>query len=274
MSDFFTEQSRLVRIMNSDTCALCDNKEAKLCSTCEDTAFCAEGCQAEGERIHKILCAAKGEWRRSTPRPDEDSFIAIYFPVDGTGPEFYWSNHRLMVQTNETTGLVEKSDLLSIDNDEVTSRDTEITHNLATKNKLSNPLTITVRDYRGGDGSTVNLSILEMTQGDQRGLWAGPAVLYRWQDHISNTDLAYFAAFLKTAKDTAGSLKHALRINELDHVEKTRPELFKVVKEKIAAGKEARKAANATAENSEFELEVPKETPRKIRVHFVLMVGD
>ncbi|KAH7386478.1 hypothetical protein BKA64DRAFT_759175 [Cadophora sp. MPI-SDFR-AT-0126] len=274
MSDFFTELARLAGTANTMPCAVCDSKEAQICATCEDAAFCTKDCQAKGERIHKLLCAIKEEWGDSNPRPDEDSYIALYFPVDGTGPQFYWSNHRLKVQTNDTTGVIEKVDLLSIDNDEVTSGDIEITHNFSTRNKLPHPLTFTVRDCRGTDGSTANLSILELTQGDQCGFWAGPAVLYRWQDHISNADLTYFAAFLKTYKDTAGSLKHALRANELEHVEDSRPELFNTIKENIAAAKDERKCARVTPENSEDELEEPKETPRRIRLRLVLKGGD
>ncbi|KAK0111658.1 hypothetical protein ONS95_002003 [Cadophora gregata] len=270
MSGFFIEQSRLAVTMSSMPCALCDSKEATLCPTCEDAAFCTKHCQAEGEWIHKFLCAIKDEWGRSNPRPNEDSYIAIYFPVDGTGPEFYWSNHRLKVQKNELTGTLERSDLLSVDSDEVNSGNIEITHNLVTKNKLPYPLTFTLRDCRGVDGSTVNLSILEMTQGDQRGLWAGPAVLYRFKDHISIADLTYFATCLKTFKDPAGSLNHAFQLNKLENVEKSRPELFAAVKGKVAAKMYARKVANASPENSEVEVVKPKETPQKVRIRLVL----
>ena len=108
-----------------------------------------------------------------------------------------------------------------------------------------------------------------MTQGDQRGLWAGPAVLHRWQDHISTADLTYFATFLKSAKDKTGSLKHALQVNDLEHVQKTRPELFRAVTEKIAAGKEERKAANAAEQNDAVEVEGSMAIPKRVQLRLV-----
>jgi len=267
--DFLAEPTRLMRKAESMPCALCDSKEALMCSTCEEAAFCIKDCQAEGERIHKILCRIKEQYVHSNPQPNDSSYLALYFPIDGTGPEFYWSNHRLKVHTNEATGQIAKMDLLSVDGEEVTSGNIDITHNLATKNRLAKPLTFTLRDCRGTDGSKANLSILEMTQGDQRGLWAGPAVLYRWQDHISTADLTYFATFLKTAKDKACSLKHALRVNELEDVEKSRPDLFTAVKEKIAAGKKERKGANAAEENNEVEVEGSMPIPKRVQLRLV-----
>lgn len=233
--------------MNTLVCEICGSRAGIICTDCEDACFCEGSCRAKGERIHNLVCTELEKWGYATPRPDEQSYIAISLPVDGTGPEFYWSKGRYKVQTNETTRVVEKIDLLSVNGDEVMSGNVEITHNLATKKKLPHPFTFSMRDRRGIDGSTVNLSILEMTRGDQRGLWAGPAVLHRNKEHISLSDLTYFATFLDTFKDEAGLLKHALRVDGLRDVEMTRPGIFNEVKESARSRKEMARARKEMA---------------------------
>ncbi|KAH9214304.1 hypothetical protein DL95DRAFT_504214 [Leptodontidium sp. 2 PMI_412] len=237
---------------NSLACALCDSKDAVLC-ICKEAAFCEPGCRAKCLRVHNLLCVEMNRWGFATPRPDDKSYIGIYFPVDGTGPELYWSKNRFKIQKNETTGLVEEIDLLSVDDDEVTSGEVQINCNVATKNELPVPLILSVRDARGCDGSQVNLSILEMTRGDQRGVWAGPAILFCQNEHISIADLTYFSSFLKTFRDKAGSLKHALRVGELAHVQLERPGLFAEVKEMAKIRKEARDTASGPSASPEFE---------------------
>ncbi|CZT53353.1 uncharacterized protein RSE6_14850 [Rhynchosporium secalis] len=238
------------------TCALCDSEDAVLCTLCKDTAFCARGCNVTGERIHKLLCPEIERWGQSTARPTEDSYIGILFPENGTSPEFYWSQGRYKLHTNEITGLVERIDLLSVNGKEVTSGDIEIACNLATKNEIPIPFIFSMRDRRVSDGSSVNLSILEMTRGDQRGVWAGPAVIYCRNEHVCLADLTFFTTFLEFYRDKAGSLKHAIRVGELSHVESGRPQLFNEVRQFAQVRKQARKvlAAPVSVKRVRFDL--------------------
>ncbi|KAH7317864.1 hypothetical protein BKA65DRAFT_570398 [Rhexocercosporidium sp. MPI-PUGE-AT-0058] len=246
--------------LNKLTCALCDSEDAVPC-TCKSAAFCQASCEAECKRVHNLLCEKLNRWGWETPRPAEDCFIGIYYPVDGTEPELYWSRGRLKVQKSETTGMLEEIDLLSVDEDEVISGDVEINCNVATKSAIPVPLNFVVRDTRGIDGSQVNLSILETTRGDQRGLWAGPAVLFCHNEHVSLADLTYFTNFIKMFRDKEGSLKHALRVGQLSHVEITRPDLFNAVKEMAGIRKEARDAASGPSASPELENRGIKKKP-------------
>jgi hypothetical protein len=80
--------SETLLIMVGANSILC-NKPGRPCAPCKSTAYCSVECQQTDWPLHKLLCK---KFSSFSPRPDSDSKLGLYFPVDSKVPELIWVN--------------------------------------------------------------------------------------------------------------------------------------------------------------------------------------
>jgi hypothetical protein len=171
-------------------CTVCNKHGAAIGKgcICSSTAYCSEQCQTKDEANHNLLCKKYAEMIGSKERPTPAANIAILFPLQGMppnskamDPELIWFERSgaMKVELDKVTGKVVRIPCLGKDNPK--PAETEFKHNLAHKFKLDHTLCVTYRQaMRFEDidiNSRVNLSIVQITNGDVKDLWKGSVVV-------------------------------------------------------------------------------------------------
>lgn len=68
-------------------CPTCTEAVKLTCDTCHGVSYCSEECQETDWPAHKLLCNTYKDFQE---RPNENMRRTIYFPPDGSKPEFVW----------------------------------------------------------------------------------------------------------------------------------------------------------------------------------------
>lgn len=169
-------------------CTVCDKHGAAISKgcVCRSTAYCSKQCQDKDEAIHNILCKNYAEMKNIKERPTPTAVIAIYFPLQGihckaTDPELIWfeRTEAMKVEIDKVTGKVVRTPCLGKDIPK--PAETVFHRNMVENFQIDHTLCVTYRQAMRWEainvGSRINLSIVEITNGDVQDLWKGPVVL-------------------------------------------------------------------------------------------------
>lgn len=154
-------------------CIVCGAADAKACSSCKSSRYCGPKCQKVDWPIHKLLCK---EITALSPRPSEDHYLGILFPVDSKTPQLLW----VECKTIQLAGDDNKFHLPQVEthlgNDKPSPERMIITYNAYRSLEIDHTIIVHVRDNFGSDGSRPNLCVNETREGKGSFEWRGPLV--------------------------------------------------------------------------------------------------
>lgn len=150
-------------------CLACGKPSSLKCGGCNDAQYCNQACQRSEWRSHKIICS---KFRDCAPQPAENMRRVIFFPPNGTEPEFRWL---AVDDTYKYEGLQSVDKKLVGVKGPATKY---IVNNMSTQAWLSHHVYMLFDADLGGHNTTPNRAITNATRGRLGRYWYGPIMAY------------------------------------------------------------------------------------------------
>jgi hypothetical protein len=156
------------------SCDICDSRVTTLCDRCDSISYCSVICQQEDWPTHKLLC---GQYKNFLQRPEPSYKRAIFFPPNEKIPKFVWINCVTQVDDDdddETWELPEVDDYLGPGKPR--KQHLYIKRNARRNRNLDGTIHVLARDSFLSDGSILNQSVVNASNGTSGHDWRGEII--------------------------------------------------------------------------------------------------